>query len=122
MYRFFRIIFIVIGFFLVTALTVFFMVKLQSKVELTLVSSALIAGGIVAGLSIPVLLWLVLKAPSLDSYSGYALEEIEMNEEELSEAVANWVFTTHRKRVEDNLRFLEDDDGNVTCRLTVRKD
>ena len=122
MNRFLRIILIVIGIFLATAISMFVMVKLQSSVDLTLISSSLIAGGIVAGLSIPVLLWLVLKTPSLDSYSGFALEEIDMNEDELAEAVANWVFTTHRKRVEDDLRFLEDDDGNVTCRVTVRID
>lgn len=122
MNRFLRILFIVVGIFLATAITMYILARFNPADGMSLLSSSLVAGGIVAGLSIPVLLWLVLKAPSLDSYSGFALEEIDLDEDDLNEAVSNWVYAEKKKRLEGDLRFLEDDDGNVSCRVTVRKD
>ncbi len=122
MNRFVRIFLIVVGIFLATAITMYLLVRFYNSEGLSLFSSSLIAGGIVAGLSLPVLLWLVLKSPSLDSYSGFALEEIELDEDELADAVSHWVYGNSKKRVEGELRFLEDEDGTVTCRATVRKD
>jgi hypothetical protein len=122
MNRFLRILGIIAGIFLVTAITVFILARFNPAEGMSLLSSSVLAAGIVAGLSIPVLLWLGMKAPSLNSYSGFALEEVDINETELSEAVSNWLYVHRRKRLEGELRFLEDDDGNVTCRATVRKD
>ncbi len=113
---------IVIGIFLVTAVTVFLMTRISENSDRSTIVVALIAGGIVAGLSVPVFIWQSLSPGNPEQYSAYALEEIDLDEEELTEAVGNWVYARYRRRMEDDARFLEDEDGNVTCRVTVRKD
>ena len=122
MNRYLRVLFIVAGIFLVTAVSTYAITRFNPAEGMSLLVSSLVAGGIVAGLSIPVLLWLVLKAPSLDSYTGFELEEVDLDEDELNDAVSTWIYIHRRKRVEGDLRFLEDDDGNVSCRATVHKD
>ena len=122
MNRFLRVLFIVVGIFLVTAVSTFTITRFSPTDGGSLLVASLAAAGIVAGLSIPVLLWLMLKAPSLDSYSGFQLEEVDLDEDDLNEAVSTWVYIHRKQRVEGELRFLEDDDGNVSCRATVRKE
>lgn len=113
---------IVIGIFIVTAVTVFILTRISETSDRSTLIVALISGGIVAGGSLPVLIWLSLKPENLENYSAFALEEIDLDEDELTEAVENWIYIKHKRRMENDARFLEDEDGNVTCRVTVRKD
>jgi hypothetical protein len=113
---------IVIVIFLVTAVTVFLMTRISENSDRSTIVVALIAGGIVAGLSVPVFIWQSLSPGNPEQYSAYPLEEIDLDEDELTEAVGNWVYARYRRRMEDDARFLEDEDGIVTCRVTVRKD
>ncbi len=122
MKRVFTIAAIVSGIFLVTVATVVILTRILAASEQPTFILALISGGIVAGLSLPVLIWLALKPVSLEQYSAFALEEIDLDEDDLTEAVGNWVYARYKRRMEDDARFLEDEDGNVTCRVTVRKD
>ena len=120
--RFFTVFLIVTGFFLVTAAAVFFSNRISASSGKPLLFIALISGGIAAVLGLPVLVWLAFKPAGLDNYSAFTVEELDLNEEELTDAVRNWVFARYRRRMEEDVRFLEDEDGNVTCRVTVRKD
>lgn len=113
---------IVLGIFLVTLVTVFILTRISEASERSTLVVAFISGGIVAGLSLPVLIWLSLRPVNLDQYSAFTLEEIDLDEEELTEAVGNWIYARYKLRMEDEARFLEDKDGNVSCRVTVRKD
>ena len=112
----------VAGVFLVTTLLSFALSFSPSVSEKTPIGGALFIGAVISLASLPVFVWLALKPPSLDSYSGFTLEEMELDEDELFEAVSNWVFVKHKRRAEGSVRFLEDEDGNVGCRVTVRKD
>ncbi len=113
---------IVLGIFLVTFVTVFLLTRISEASERSTLVVAFISGGIVAGLSLPVLIWLSLRPMNLDQYSAFTLEEIDLDEDELTEAVGNWIYARYKLRMEDEARFLEDEDGNVSCRVTVRKD
>lgn len=113
---------IVIGIFLVTAVTVYILDMISETSDRSTLIFALISGAIVAGGSLPVLIWLSLRPANLENYSAYALEEMELSEDELNEAVGNWIYMKHKRRMENEARFLEDEDGNVTCRVGVRKD
>lgn len=113
---------IVLGIFLVTAVTVFILTRISEASERSTVVVAFISGGIVAGLSLPVLIWLSLRPVNLEKYSAFTLEEIDLDEDELNEAVGNWIYARNKRRMEGEARFLEDEDGNVSCRVTVRKD
>jgi len=120
--KFFTVTLIVIGIFLVTVAAVFFLSRISAFSERPALFIALVSGGIVAGLSLPVFAWLTFRPGSLEDYSAFALEEIDMNEEDLKESVGNWIYFRYKRRMEGDARFLEDEDGNVTCRVTVRKD
>jgi len=120
--KIFTVVLVALGVFLVTVLTVFVLGRITATSGQSLLSFALISGGVVAGLSLPVLIRLAVSSGNLENYSAFAVEEIDLNEEELTEAVGNWVYTRYKRRMEDDARFLEDEDGNVTCRVTVRKD
>lgn len=122
MKRFLTVAIIVIGIFIVTAVTVFLLTRISENSDRSTMIVALISGGIVAGGSLPVLIWLSLRPQNLENYSAYTLEEIDLDEDELAEAVENWIYIKHKRRMENDVRFLEDEDGNVTCRVTVRKD
>ena len=87
-----------------------------------MLAKSLMAGGIVTGLYLPMLAWLYLRPASLKRYSGFPLEELELNEEDLSEAISNWVYAKQKRRMEGRIQLLEDDAKNVICRVTVRKD
>ena len=113
---------IVLGIFLVTLVTVFILTRISEASERSTLVVAFISGGIVAGLSLPVFIWLSLRPVNLDQYSAFTLEEIDLDEDELTEAVGNWIYARYKLRMEDEARFLEDEDGNVSCRVTVRKD
>ena len=113
---------IVLGIFLVTAVTVFILTRISETSERTTVVVAFISGGMVAGLSLPVLIWLSLRPVNLEKYSAFTLEEIDLDEDELNEAVGNWIYARNKRRMEGEARFLEDEEGNVSCRVTVRKD
>ena len=110
------------GLFVLTALITFIIARVPVAEGRSLPVRSLVAGGVVGLASLPILIWLSLRPVSLEHYSAFALEEIELDEKELANAVENWVYANHRRRVEDDLRFLEDDEGNVTCRVTVRKE
>ena len=112
----------VAGVFLVTTILVFVLSFSPSVSEKSPIVGAFVIGAVIGLASLPVFVWLALRPPSLDSYSGFALEEMEMDEDELFEAVSNWVYIKHKRRAEGGVRFLEDEDGNVGCRITVRKD
>ena len=76
----------------------------------------------ITGIYLPILIWLYLQASSLKHYSGVTLEEMELDEDELSEAVSNWIYFTHKKRMEGRVRFLEDKEKNIRCRVTIQAD
>lgn len=122
MKRFLTVAIIVIGIFVVTAVTVFVLTRISETSDRSTLIVAFISGGIVAGGSLPVLIWLSLRPQNLENYSAFALEEIDLDEDELTEAVGNWIYIKHKRQMENEVRFLEDEDGNVTCRVTVRKD
>jgi len=114
--------FTVLGVFIVATVTIFIITRVDENADKSMAFIAVISGGIAAGLSFPVLIWFALRPPQLGKYSAYALEELTISEEELTEAVGNWVYVKYRQRTEDVPSFLEDEDGNVTCRVTVRKE
>ncbi|RKX89189.1 MAG: hypothetical protein DRZ90_17370 [Spirochaetes bacterium] len=122
MKRFFTVTLIVVGIFLVTVATVFILSRFSVVSGKSALSFALISGGVVAVLSLPVLIWLAVSSGNLENYSAFTVEEIGLTEDELTEAVGNWVYSRYKRRMEDEARFLEDEEGNVTCRVTVRKD
>jgi len=113
---------IVIGVFLITTVTVFFLVGFSEDSVRSVLLTALISGAVVAGLSLPAFIWISLRTSSAKQYSAYALEEIDLDEEELADAIGNWVYSRYKRRMENEARFLEDEDGEVSCRVTVRKD
>jgi len=113
---------IVSGLFAVSVVTALFIPRAGGEEGPSLLAAALISGGVVAAAALPFLLWLAVKPVKPDQYSAYALEEIELDEKELNDAVGNWVYARYRKRAEEDARFLEDEDGSVSCRVTVRKD
>ncbi len=108
--------------FFVTALLVFALSFSPAVAEKHPIVGALIIGAVIGTASLPLFIWLSLRPASLGTYAGFTLEEIELDEDELSEAVSNWVFAEHKRRIEGPVQFLEDEDGNVNCRVTVRKD
>ena len=120
--RFLTLCIIVVGIFLVTVAAVIILARITALQEKPAFYSALITGAVVAGLSLPVLIWLLLSSNRLEHYSAFEIEEIELSEDDLNQAVENWVYAHHKRRMEEDARFLEDDDGNVTCRVSVRKD
>jgi hypothetical protein len=120
--RFLTVFLIASGIFLVTAASVYISNRILSASERPVLFFALISGGIAAALSLPIFFRLAFKPAGLENYSAFTVEEMDLNEDELTEAVRNWVFAKHQLRMGDDVRFLEDDDGNVTCRVTVRKD
>jgi len=122
MKRFFTVTLIVLGIFLVTVATVFILSRFSVVSGKSALSFALISGGVVAVLSLPVLIWLAVSSGNLENYSAFTVEEIGLTEDELTEAVGNWVYSRYKRQMEDEVRFLEDEEGNVTCRVTVRKD
>ncbi len=119
--RFLSVLLLIAGIFIATAVTTFFLTKTAPADGMQPVVRALIAGGVVAVVCMAVL-FLLFRRASMSGYSGYALEEMELDEDELTEAVTNWVFMAHRRRVEENLQFLEDENGHVSCRVKIRKD
>ena len=72
--------------------------------------------------ALPVVAWLVFWRPRSQVMTAYALEELDLDEDELRKAVSLWVFATRDKRVEGEPRFLEDDSGGVSCRVAVRRE
>jgi len=113
---------IVIVVFLLAVATVFILIRMQEGGDMPAWFVPLFSGGIFALISLPVLLWFAIRPPYLHRYSAFALEELTLNEEELTNAVRNWVFTKHRRIMEASPDFLENEDGEVTCRLTIRKE
>lgn len=113
---------IVSGLFIVSVVTAMFIPRAGGEEGPSILAAALISGGIVAAAALPFILWLAVKPIRPDQYSAYTLEEIELDERELNDAVGNWVYARYRKRAEEDARFLEDEDGSVSCRVTVRKD
>ncbi|PIE04572.1 MAG: hypothetical protein CSA76_03480 [Spirochaetales bacterium] len=120
--RVLTVVFIVLGVFIIAALTVFFLSHTSVLSKLSLPVRSLVYGGVVALLVLPVLLFFILRNKSLSGYSVYALEDLELNEAELNDAVANWVFSKYRKHVEEDVQFLENEDGSVSCRVKVREE
>jgi len=112
----------VVGVFVVATVTIVIANLVNKDSEKSMWFIAVISGGVAAGLSFPVLIWFAIRPPHWTGYSAYALEELSLTEEELIDAVANWVFARHRQRVEDVPTFLEDEDGNVSCKVMVRKE
>jgi len=90
--------------------------------DLSLLLRSVVFGSAAAVIFLVFLVWIKTGSKSGNSYTAVTLEEIEVNEEELYEAVDNWVFFRHRKLREGRITFLEDDEGNVICRVMVRKD
>ncbi|RLW70694.1 MAG: hypothetical protein B6D68_00505 [spirochete symbiont of Stewartia floridana] len=86
------------------------------------IGKSLIIACAITGVYLPVLIWLYIQSSSLKRYSGVTLEEMELDEDALSEAVANWLYFTHRKRMEGRVRFLEDKEKNIKCRVTIQSD
>ncbi len=122
MKRYFTVTLIVLGIFLVTVATVFILSRFSVASGKPAMSFALISGGVVSALSLPILIWLAVGSGNLENYSAFTVEEIGLSEEELTEAVGNWVYSRYKRRMEDEAHFLEDEEGNVTCRVTVRRD
>jgi hypothetical protein len=112
----------VVGVFVAATIGIVIVNLVNQDPEKSMWITALISGSVAAGLSFPVLIWFAIRPPQLGGYSAYALEEVSLTEEELIEAVSVWVFMKHRQRVEDVPTFLEDEDGNVSCKVMVRKE
>lgn len=104
------------GLFLVPAISVFLLFQ-QDVTQVGLFNKSLIAGAIVTGIYLPILLRLYLLS---DTYTGIPLEELELNEEDLKDAVANWVYSRHHKQLEGRIRFIGDEKNAIKCRITVR--
>lgn len=101
----------------------FFAVLIFSgAVKGSVAGKSLIIAGVVTGVYLPVLIWLYVQSISLKRYSGITLEEMELDEEVLSEAVANWIYINHKKRMEGSARFYEDRANNVKCRVTIQSE
>ena len=89
---------------------------------LSLFIRSVVFGSAAAAAFIAFFFWVKSSGKSGDNYTAVTLEELEVNEEELYEAVDNWVFYRHRKLREGRITFLEDDNGNVICRVMVRNE
>ncbi|MCG8453625.1 MAG: hypothetical protein MI717_10640 [Spirochaetales bacterium] len=101
---------------------IFALVQWTGKTSLAPLVEILIVAGVLTLWAGVFALWAFRPQKGLDGYAGYPLEELDLGEDELNDAVANWVFAHYRKRVEGEIRFLEDEDGGVSCRATVRKE
>jgi hypothetical protein len=112
----------VAGIFAAAAVTIIITTRVAESTDRSTAFIALVTGAVAAGLSLPVLIWLSFRSPHLNRYSAYTLEELDLSQDDLTEAVGNWVYGRYRQRMENTPSFLEDEDGNVTCRVTVRKD
>jgi len=113
---------VVVVVFLLAVAAVFILIRMQEGSDLPPWFVPVLSGGVFALISLPLLLWFAVRPPYLHQYSAFELEELTLNEEELTDAVKNWVFAKYRKRMEASPDFLENEDGEVTCRLTIRKE
>jgi len=120
--KFFAFLLIVIVLFIVTTISVLLLVPLIEESGRSLLISGLICGGIVATLSLPIFMWITFRYATPKEYQAFVLEEITLGETEINQALDNWAYVKHRMRMEDKATFLENENGAVSCRITVRKD
>jgi len=120
--NFFVFLLVVIVLFLVTTFSVFILVPLIEESGKSLLIAGVICGGIVATLSFPIFVWITLRYATLKEYQAFVLQEINLSEAEINQAIDNWAYTKHQMRMEDKATFLEDENGVVSCQITVRKD
>jgi len=120
--KFFAFLLIVIVLFIVTMISVLMLVPLIEESGKSLMIAALICGGIVAVLSLPVFMWITFRYATPKEYQAFVLQEKDLDEAEINQALDNWAYARHRMRMEDKATFLEDEDGTVSCRIKVRKD
>ncbi len=113
---------LVVGTFFLSGVVFFVLSPDPAPEERTKPGSALIAALVVSGALLPVTSWLVFRASGKKPLTAYALEELDLNEDELRQAIRLWVFFHRDKQLEGDLRFLENEDGTVSCRVTVRKE
>ncbi|OQX28765.1 MAG: hypothetical protein B0D92_07210 [Spirochaeta sp. LUC14_002_19_P3] len=104
------------GLFLIPMLTVLLLFW-HGGTQASLFNKALIVGTIVTALYLPILLRLYLRS---DTYTGIPLEEVELTEEDLKDAIADWVYIRRRKQLEGGIRLSEDKENNIKCRITIR--
>lgn len=120
--KFFALLLIVIVLFIVATISVLMLVPFAEESGKSLLTAALICGGIVAVLSLAVLMLITFRYATPKEYQAFVLQEINLDEAEINQAIDNWAYARHQVRMEDKATFLEDEDGAVSCRIKVRKD
>lgn len=75
-----------------------------------------------AALSFLILLWVVFRYTTPEKYQTFVLQEINLDEAEINQAIDSWLYTKHRMRMEDKATFLENENGSVSCQIMARKD
>jgi len=120
--KFFAFLLVVIVLFIVTTIAVSMLVPLIEKSGKSVLIAGLICGGIVAALSFPIFMWITFKYATPKEYQAFVLQEVNLSEDEVNQAIESWAYARHHMRMEDKATFIEDEHGAVTCRITVRKD
>lgn len=69
----------------------------------------------------PLFYWLRIRLDN-SSIEATQLSDLELNERDVKEAVSNWVYIHYRKRLEGDLEFARDENGALSCKVTVRND
>jgi len=120
--KFFAFLLVVIVLFLVTAMSIVILVPLIEESGKSLLITGLICGGIVAALSFPIFMWITFRYATPKEYQTFVLQEINLSEAEINQAIDSWAYAKYRMRMEDKATFLENGNGSVSCQITVRKD
>lgn len=69
----------------------------------------------------PLFYWLRIRLDS-SGIDATQLSDLELNERDVKEAVSNWVYIHYRKRLEGELEFGRDENGALSCKVTVRNE
>jgi len=69
----------------------------------------------------PLFYWLRMRLDS-SGIEATQLSDLELNERDVKEAVSNWVYIHYRKRLEGELEFGRDENGALSCKVTVRNE
>jgi hypothetical protein len=69
----------------------------------------------------PLFYWLRIRLDST-GIEATQLSDLELNERDVKEAVSNWIYIHYKKRLEGELEFGRDENGALSCKVTVRNE
>jgi len=110
---------------LITSAVVLLVVLLTDAVLLQSVSigflQEMLIAVVVGLLLFPLYYWLRVRMEHED-IQATRVTDLDLNERDLREAVDQWVYIHYGKKAEGSMDFTRDEDGAVSCRVTVRDD